>query len=185
MPKRQLSSSERKVHASASGGVLRNRRRGRRQRTLSTYHTMHLVLRAAWGRGAWSLSLTKHRQMINQVLAKHSARAGVRLLSTGNAGNHLHLRVQIPSRKQYCSFIRSVAGEIALKMKRRMEEFYGEKQGPFWERRPFSSIIAGAKYVARVVDYLKINVLEGEGYSRASARLKVYRWRDLNQIRIL
>lgn len=172
------------LHPSAHGGVLRNRSKGRGQRALSLRHCMHLVLRSSMARGAWSFVRGANRAMVNGVLAKHAAATGVELLGTGNAGNHLHLRVKFSSRAQYCSFIRAVAGEIALKLKRvkrtdistaALTQLLGRS---FWDRRPFSSIVSGARYFARLTDYLKINDLEGQGFTRAFAQLTVQRWRD-------
>ena len=137
---------------------------------------MHLVLRARWAYGAWSFRADPFRRMIDKILHKHAVRTGVELLGVGNAGNHLHLRVQIHSRKKYRDFIRSISGEIALKIKKSREEFYQQKEEAFWERRPFSCIVAGSRYVARLADYIKINELERGGISRANARLMVRKW---------
>ena len=178
MPKKPLSKSELRVHQSACGGVLRNRRSGRKKRSLSTRFTMHLVLRARWAYGAWSFTAPNIRQMINYVIAKHELRTGIQVLEVGNAGNHLHLRVKISSRVQYNNFIRAVTGEIARKIKLSREGFYGEKEGGFWERRPFSSIVAGARYSTVITNYIKINQLQGLGIRRSDARMLIKKWSD-------
>jgi REP element-mobilizing transposase RayT len=165
------------MHPSAYGGILRNRALGRGQRTLSVKHSMHLVLRSALARGVWSFVQPRNKVMINKVLAKHARATGVELLAVGNAGNHLHLRVRFTQKQQYFRFIRSVAGEIALKIKR-IPNPKGLFKRNFWERRPFSSIVSNSRYVVRLVDYIKINDLEGRGYTRALARLIVEKWRD-------
>ncbi len=163
-----------RLHPSAYGGILRKRLRGRGRRTISTRFSMHLVLRSSLARGVWSFVRPANRRLITHVLAKHAAATGVEILGVGNAGNHLHLRLRVPSREQYQHFIRAVAGEIALKIKR---------LGPtirrnFWDHRPFSSVVATINYVNRLTDYIKINHLEGHGFVRSFARLVVQRWRD-------
>jgi REP element-mobilizing transposase RayT len=115
--------------------------------------------------------------MINNVLAKHAKSTGIEILGIGNAGNHLHLRVKFTQKAQYFRFIRAVAGEIALRIKK-IPNPNGLLNCNFWQRRPFSSIVSGSRYVARLVDYIKINDLEGRGYTRALARLIVQKWRD-------
>ena len=110
--------------------------------------------------------------MIDGILVKHAAASGVELLGVGNAGNHLHLRVKFSSEHQYFHFIRAVAGEIALKIKKIPNPQALLGRG-FWDQRPFSSIVSNNLYVARLSDYIRINELEGKGYPRAFARLIV------------
>src|SRR5262245_2681101 len=75
----------------AYGGSLLNTRKGRAQgRTLSTRHSMHLVLRSSKARGEWNFRQTKNKNAINRILKRFSAKYGVRLLSVANVGNHLH-----------------------------------------------------------------------------------------------
>lgn len=208
--------SQRRLHPSAHGGILRNRLKGRGRRTISTRYSMHVVLRSTLARGARSFSREANRVLLDRLLTKHSQKFGVQLLGVGNAGNHLHLRLKVDSREQYFGFIRALTGEIALKFKRIQQtatskhstnakhpvdrhnlaarhntvEKHNLAAKPttptpddtdnrnFWDRRPFSSIVAQAKYVARLIDYIKINNLEGDGITRAFARLTVQRWRD-------
>jgi REP element-mobilizing transposase RayT len=115
---RIINSHDKKLHPSAYGGVLRNRRQGRGARSISTRFSMHLVLRSSLARGAWSFVRPKNESMIHRVLAKHAKHTSTEILGIGNAGNHLHLRVQFTSRKNYLRFIRSVTGEIALHIKK-------------------------------------------------------------------
>lgn len=138
---------------------------------------MHIVLRSTQARGAWSFVRPQNKHMINQVLAKHAHRTGVEMLGTGNAGNHLHLRLKFSNRTQYKHFIRAVTGEIALKIKGVINPDIKISK-PLWDYRPFSSIVGTASYVQRLNDYIKINNLEGQGFIRAFARLVVQRWRD-------
>lgn len=165
------------LHPSAHGGVLRNRRSGRGKRTISTNYSMHLVLRSSLARGEWSFVRPRNRAMIERVLAKHARRMQVILHGTGNAGNHLHIRAKFLQRKLYLKFIRAVTGEIALHIKK-IAHHGAVLNCNFWDRRPFSSIVAGANYVTQLTDYIKINQLEGRGFPRAFARLVVKRWRD-------
>jgi REP element-mobilizing transposase RayT len=160
---------------------------------------MHLVLRSSLARGAWSFVQPKNEAMIHRILAKHAKSTNTEILGIGNAGNHLHLRVQFSSRKKYLRFIRSVTGEIALKIKKIAQKItptenvkskHSTNTGVtnsdkkslskhnFWDRRPFSSIVSTLKYVARLTDYIHINGIEGQGYPRSYARLVVQSWRD-------
>jgi REP element-mobilizing transposase RayT len=169
---------------------------------------MHLVLRSSLARGAWSFTQPNNEAMIYRVLTKHAKSTSTTILGIGNAGNHLHLRVQFSSRKKYLRFIRSVSGEIALHIKKiaqaiapsrnRSPSFSSQTQQEntrtssstaasstptgttrnFWDRRPFSTIVSTIKYVNRLTDYIHINSIEGQGYPRSHARLVVKSWRD-------
>jgi REP element-mobilizing transposase RayT len=140
---------------------------------------MHLVLRSTLARGVWSFVRPRNRDLVNRVLSKHAAVTGVELKGIGNAGNHLHLRIKVSSRKQYFHFIRAVAGELALKIKKTPNTAAGlSPNRNFWDRRPFSSIVSSYQYAARLMDYIKINELEGHGHTRAFAKLLVQKWRD-------
>lgn len=190
---RQQYSRDKKLHPSAYGGVLRNRRQGRGARSVSTRFSMHLVLRSSQARGAWSFVRPKNESMIAQVLNKHAKSTNTEILGIGNAGNHLHLRLQFSTRKNYLRFIRAVTGEIALKIKKFANaarprhaaqpahaKIISENKTAshtFWDRRPFSSIVSTLKYVARLKDYIDINSIEGQGYPRSYARLVVQSWR--------
>ncbi len=172
------SDSTARLHPSAHGGVLRRRRAGRTRRPISTRFSMHLVLRSSFARGALSFVQPQTRHLINLLLAKHSAASGVRILGVGNAGNHLHLRVQVPHSAGYKHFVRALTGELALKLKRLAKHKLIEIHKNFWDQRPFSSIAGTLKYQNRLADYIKINQLEGGGFKRAFARLVVSRWRE-------
>ncbi|OFZ11074.1 MAG: hypothetical protein A2Z20_02205 [Bdellovibrionales bacterium RBG_16_40_8] len=138
---------------------------------------MHIVMRSSVARGVWSFVRPNNRNMIAHVLAKHASTTGVEIIATGNAGNHLHLRVRFPSLNAYKHFIRAVTGEVALKIKKIANSAVILNRG-FWDSRPFSCIVSTLGYATRLTDYIKINQLEGRGFNRAFACLVVKRWRD-------
>ncbi len=166
------------LHPSAHGGELRRQRSGRRSRPISTHFSMHLVLRSTLAKGIWSFVRGGNRTIILNLMAKHAVASGVQILSSANASNHLHLHVKVASRRQYKHFVRALAGDIALQM-RKIIAIDGTQLPAknFWDRRPFTTIVATAKYVAKITDYIKINQLEGSGVPRAFARIVVDKWR--------
>jgi REP element-mobilizing transposase RayT len=139
---------------------------------------MHIVLRSTQARGYGSFAREHNRIFVNRILAKHAKKCEVELTGTGNAGNHLHIRAQVKTRAQYYKFIRSITGEIAWRSKRLLKAYGIVNTKNFWDRRPFTSIVATNKYINRLTDYLKINQMEGNGFSRATARLAVKKWRS-------
>ena len=42
--------------------------------------------------------------------------------------------------------------------------------GRFWDHRPFTRVVVGFQAARRMVDYLRINEMEGWGFSKTEAR---------------
>jgi REP element-mobilizing transposase RayT len=175
---------KRGLHPSACGGSLRNFRAGRVARSISVKFSMHVVLRSLLARGQWSFVRRGTRQLIQEILDKHAGKSGVELISSGNAGNHLHLRIRVKSKSQYFQFVRAICGEIALKIKRLPRKDLGAREleglikTNFWASRPFTAIVSTMNYARRLVDYILVNQMEGGGVSRESARKAVKLWRE-------
>lgn len=187
---------------SAYGGDLLKTRAGRRHgRPLSTRDTMHLVLRSTKAKGDWSFRRPKNAAGINRIIDRFSVMYGVRVISMANVGNHLHMQIKLSNRFTYKPFIRAVTAAIAMAITGRnrwtvagidrekiegarnansdiaCERVSPEKREKFWDYRPFSRVVASFKAYLNLVDYIRINQLEGAGYKRDDARfmLKVER----------
>lgn len=164
----------------AYGGDLLTKRAARRgARPLSTRETMHLVLRSTKAKGAWSFLESKNDRLVRAILAKFALKYGVRILSIGNSGNHLHLQMKLSTRLTYRAFIRAVTGAIAMAVTGRNRwSVAAANDGTtsytkFWNRRPFTRIVQSFKGYMKVRDYVRINQLEGEGHSRDRARAMI------------
>ena len=153
----------------AYGGALLKTRKGRSTpRSVSTKHSMHIVLRSTKAKGKWGFR--RHQVKIKQILNKFSTRYGVRVLSFANVGNHLHLHIKLSSRHTYKAFIRGLTSAIAMAV----TGFNRWNKPPkawkgFWDYRPFSRIIVSFKEYLNLRDYIYINRLEGFGYRRGQA----------------
>lgn len=159
---------------SSYGGELMKRRSGRTQaRPLATRHTMHMVLRSTKAKGEFSFKKTKNNRAIGLIVGKFSKKYGVQVLSLANVGNHLHFHIKLGNRYAYRPFIRAVTAAIAMAVTgvSRWKKGDGSK---FWDYRPFTRVIDGGMTAfLRVRDYVRINQLEGFGFSRDVARIFV------------
>lgn len=167
---KQLTFFKRGEHA--FGGSLMTKRKGRCARPLSVSKSMHLVLRSSRAKGEWSFRKSQNARRIREIFQKFSRKFGVRILSAANVGNHLHLHVQLTNRQTYRGFIRAVTSAIAMAItggSRWQVPQTGRLK--FWDRRPFSRIVQGYRDRLRIEDYLRVNQLEGEGFSRSLARV--------------
>ena len=160
----------------AYGGDLLKTRRGRAHaRPLTTRGTKHLVLRSSRAKGEWSFRKPQNKARIENILTHFARKNGLRLLSTANVGNHLHLHVKLSTRHTYRAFIRAVTAAIAMAVTGASRWRPGE--GKFWDRRPFSRVMRGLRSYLNVRDYIEVNQLEGLGYRRDEARFAVA-WRN-------
>lgn len=158
-----------KREPSAYGGSLLKTRRGRaRPRPLATRETMHLVLRSTRARGEWSFRRPANDRKVREIIDRFARKRGVRVLQLANAGNHLHLHVQLTNRQLYRPFIRAVTAAIAMAVTGASR--WKKSAARFWDARPFSRIVHGFRARLTLRDYLHVNELEGQGLSRVQAR---------------
>jgi hypothetical protein len=147
----------------AYGGSLLTKRKGRKgPRPLTTKDSIHLVLRSTKATGKWSF--IKHQKRVWSILHKFAKKYGVDIVTKGNAGNHLHLQIRLGNRYAYKPFIRAVTAAIAMAITGASR--WNKLEIKFWDRRPFTRIVIGRRGFLTVRDYVRINHIEGQGYSR-------------------
>lgn len=135
---------------------------------------MHLVMRSSLAKGAWSFRQPKNRGCVNRIIEKFSFIYGVRVISMANVGNHLHLQIKLSNRFGYRPFIRAVTAAIAMAITGRNRWTHGKSHSEksrlrFWDQRPFTRIVIGLNSILKLRDYVRVNQLEGDGYSRSDA----------------
>jgi REP element-mobilizing transposase RayT len=158
----------------AYGGSLLTKKKGRQgPRPLSTKDTMHIVLRSTHAKGKWRFQA--NRSKWKPILRKFSQKYGVKILSTGDPGNHIHLHIKLTNRHTYKPFIRAVTAAIAMAITGVSR--WKKVDIKFWNRRPFSRVVIGRRGFLTVTDYVRVNELEAAGYSRTVARQGVKNFR--------
>ena len=110
-------------HALNHGGTLRQKRKGRKARPLSTKDPIHLVLKAD------KLSLRRKNGLfvglrsplafliINSVIKKYSKRFFVKIEQISINHDHIHILIRISKRSLAQHFLRVAAGQIAQQFK--------------------------------------------------------------------
>lgn len=108
----------------------------------------------------------KHARHIHDLTHQLARRRGVRLFRFANVGNHVHLLIQAPSRAAFQSFLRELAGAIAIIVT-------GAKKGNsleanptgrgFWDHLAFTRIVSFGRDFAGVMRYLIKNLFEAMG----------------------
>lgn len=157
-------------HSLEHGG---DTRRGKRKiaRPLDPKRPIHLTLRSSRARGSLSLLRPAHRGPIERLLHATAKRRGLRILRFANVGNHLHLVVQIRTRRGFQAFLREITGKIATLVTGAVK---GSPSGPFWDHLAWSRVVSWGHELKHVFAYLLKNMLEAEGAKRKDPGGKDY-----------
>jgi len=149
-----------KLETRYGGDLLRGKRKT--ARPISTKYAMHTTLRSDEAKGQLSLLLPKNARFIRHLVGSLATQYGVRVYELSVNSNHIHLLTRAMSREGFKSFLRVLAGMIAMKLT-------GAKKGNsllkrFWASRPWSRIVSGwGRAFAIARNYVLQNQLEADG----------------------
>ncbi len=172
------------------GGQLRNSRKGRGARPLSSKTPIHLVLKANKCCLRGGFRTYKRYFLIHHLLDKYSKKFFIRIEQVTVQNDHIHLLIRGTKRSHLQNFFRVFSGQIAQRFQRhellvwsRQERVTGTPQRApnttrvtdtprnknkaprvtsitLWKHRPFTRIVKGWKAYKIVEHYLKLNELE-------------------------
>ena len=125
---------------------------------------MHIVLRSSLAKGEWSMKRRKNEKLIESYIGKFAHKYGVRVHSSANVGNHLHLHIQLANRHAYRPFIRALTGAIAMAITGFSRWKKAPKGFQFWDYRPYSRVVFGWRGFTTLRSYVEQNQREGLGY---------------------
>jgi REP element-mobilizing transposase RayT len=120
---------------------------------------LHVVIRSSQAQGKRSFFC--HNIALAKLLEGQATRHFIKVYAAANAGNHLHLLIQAPSREHLSNFLRALTGRIA--------QLVDGAKG-FWDARPFSRIVGWGRDFKNVARYICINATEATGMSRETVR---------------
>lgn len=122
---------------------------------------LHLILKSSRAQGAWSLLSPHFKGQISFILYAQAQRWKIELLSYSNVGNHLHLLVRFSTRKSLQTFLRVVAGRIAMLITKARKGF---SVGRFWDKAVFSRVVQWGRDFEGISTYLVKNFVEPLGF---------------------
>ena len=126
-------------------------------RPFSSSKPIHLILRCSKNWGQRSLRSFSNSQMLRFYLIKFSRKFNVSLYQYSINSNHIHLLLRSKHKILFQSFLRSLAGTIALKLKTKSEK------NKFWAYLTFSRVMTWGRDFKTVVNYIIQNQLEATG----------------------
>ena len=144
------------------GGSVRKGRRKTR-RPFDAKRPMHLVMRSTRAKGAWSFLHRRNKAGIHTLLVDLCKRYSVKLYRYENVGNHLHLIVRFPSRKELRAFLRVFAQGVMFLVTGACK---GEPKGRFFEQIAYTRVVNWGREFTVLKNYLWKNALEALGFSR-------------------
>ncbi len=134
-------------------------------------------MRSTKAKGPWSFTQKKNRAAIEAILGRFAKKHDVQLRRSAVVSNHLHLEIKMGGKRgyraNYNAFVRAISAAIAMAVTgvSRWRNFELAKK--FWDRRPFTRIVKGLREHVTLAKYIKLNQLEGFGYSRKAALVKL------------
>jgi putative transposase len=153
------------AHRWAHGGILRQKRRGRRHRPLSTAEPLHCVFKIHRKNSRIGLRSYKAFSLIQKLIKKYSKKFFVKIEQFSIQGDHIHMLVRVPRRSLNHSFFRVLAGQIAQEFIRQrwLVTDTPAEGSKLWKHRPFSRIVKGWKAYKIVQNYIRLNEKEALG----------------------
>jgi len=154
------------LNPSFGGSQLKSHPKG--ARPVSTKHLMHIVLKSENAHGKLSF-LRKERELL--TLARGlGTNLNVRIKDIVVMSNHLHLLLQVRSRRALQNYLRAFAGMLARRILG-AQRFRPAALRSFFSGRPFSRIVAaGRRSWIAIREYFELNRLEKLGFSKTEGR---------------
>lgn len=149
------------------GGALRNRRKGRFMRPLSTKEPLHLVFKVNKSMVKNGLRHPKNFSLINDLFKKYGNHFFIRIEQLSIQNDHIHCLIRAPKRRLYLNFFRVIAGQIAQRLQMVTDtQSNGANTLRLWKHRPFSRVVRGLKAYGIVWNYIQLNEKEALGIIR-------------------
>jgi hypothetical protein len=160
------SKSEFRAGRAEYGGAVngKDRRIGNRkiQRPFDRKKPIFLTLKSSRAKGSLSMRNAFRDVAIKNLIDREAKRAGAKLHSYSNNGNHLHLFASFPSRIAFQKFLRTITAMIARLVTGARK---GKPFGKFWDALAHSRVVTGKRAFVEVMNYVETNIFEASyGY---------------------
>jgi REP element-mobilizing transposase RayT len=143
------------------GGTLRQKRRGRKARPLSTRSAIHSVFKANRLNMRRGYRSPLGFYICNSVIKRYAKRFFVKIEQQAICNDHIHLVVRFSRRSLGQHFLRVVAGQIAQQFEK--NRFLVTDTQSIWKQRPFSRVVLGFRAHVTIMNYVRLNEMEARG----------------------
>lgn len=177
------------------GGSLRQLRKGRKSRPLSTRKPHHVVLKA--DKKALKLNFRSPRtyKLVRRIIDRYAKRFFIKIDQCSVNFDHIHMNIRIPHRAMSHYFLRVVAGQIAQELQNekllrevtdtpaRSQTGVPSRVMKLWLFRPFTRVVHGWRAWNTLKNYIQLNEKEVTGvipYQKQRLRgLSTKHWQKL------
>ncbi len=177
------------------GGSLRQLRKGRKFRPLSSRKPHHVVFKA--DKKALKLNFRSPRtyKIVRRIIDRYAKRFFIKIDQCSINFDHIHLNIRVPRRAMSHYFMRVVAGQIAQELQkenllREVTDTPSIERGvmakrvmKLWLFRPFTRVVHGWRGYVILRNYIQLNEKEAAGvipYQKRRLRgLSVVHWQKL------
>lgn len=154
------------------GGTLRNHRRGRKARPLSTKDPIHLVFKCDKSSVRRGFRSPLGFAIITRLIKTFAKRFFIKIDQHSINHDHIHFVIRIHRRSLHHYFLRVIAGQIAQEFQKegfmKVTDTPGlpratQQTKPLWKYRPFTRVVKGWKPYLTVMNYVRLNEKEARG----------------------
>lgn len=166
------------------GGILRQKRRGRRARPISTRNPIHLVFKAERKSLRRGFRSPLAFAIITRLVKVFAKRFFIRIHQCSINHDHLHLVIRTSRRSLHHHFLRVTAGQIAQEFQKNGlmlmkvtdtpgagargsretgKRRPGDNKVKLWKHRPFTRLVKGLRGFRIVMNYVRLNEKEARG----------------------
>lgn len=134
------------------------------ERPLSTKKWIHVVLKAEVARGKLSFLSFINKPAIQKIVMAKAKKFGIKIDDSANVGNHIHLKIKIPSREAFQKFLKAITTLIARQVTGARK---GKPFGKFWDGLAFTRVLKSYTEEVNLKGYMVANRLEAAGSKAA------------------
>lgn len=146
------------------GGSLLKNSHARMPRPIDSKNFLHIVLKSDAATG--DKKFTKKKVEVLEKIHRRSHDYGLKIRKVAVASNHIHILVQLRSRRRFIAWLRGLTGVLARLMlgAEKGKAKLNSKQDHFWNLRPFTRVVFWGRDCTGVENYIGRNILEAIGF---------------------
>lgn len=155
IPSKTALKSSLKVRKTHGGLPTKGKRK--EARPFSSKKWIHLILKSHRAQGNWSLLSAKNKIFVENLISEKAKKFHIKVDHFVNVGNHLHLKIKAPHKKDFQQFLKSITNLIARFVTGAKR---GQKKGKFWQGLAFTRILTSYFEEKNLEKYLNGNEIE-------------------------
>lgn len=144
------------------GGDIRYRKT---RRPFASKKALHVVLKSHHCKAGFGFTAPQVKLKVEELINKLARKTNVTVYKIAVVHNHIHILLHTKRIKSLSSFLRSLAGVLAKRMRKwAIARKLNLKMDQFWSARPYTTLVSFGRQWRTVLNYLEKNRLEASGF---------------------